>query len=269
MVAHGARDCSHGPVLERARGPAADLLLGATCLGCTRPGRLLCAACRAALPDGAGPADPTPRPAGLAPSFAAAAYDGVVRELVVGLKEHRLLALEAPLGAMLAGAVRAAVTVVVGVDADGPLVLVPVPSRRASTRARGHEPTRAITERAARLLRADGTDAVMASLLRSRPGVVDQAGLGAAARAANLAGSMCCPAPGLRRLSRRRPRARLVVCDDVLTTGATAREAQRALEAVGLAVSAVTAVAATPRRLPPRPAPPPANCGVDDFRAVR
>ena len=29
-----------------------------------------------------------------------------------------------------------------------------------------------------------------------------------AARAANLAGSMCCPAPGLRRLARRRPRAR-------------------------------------------------------------
>ena len=45
-------------------------------------------------------------------------------------------------------------------------------------------------------------------------------------------------------------RARIVVCDDVITTGVTLRESQRALEAVGLEVAAVAAVAATRRRIP-------------------
>jgi predicted amidophosphoribosyltransferase len=86
-------------------------------------------------------------------------------------------------------------------------------------------------------------------LLRCRSGVVDQAGLGAAERAANLAGSMHCPTELLRRLASRRTHGRVVICDDVVTTGATLREAQRALEAVGLEVSAVAAVAATRRRI--------------------
>jgi predicted amidophosphoribosyltransferase len=88
--------------------------------------------------------------------------------------------------------------------------------------------------------------ATVAPLLRSRGGVADQAGLGADERAANLAGSLWCPS---RRLARWAGRAGLVVvCDDVITTGTTLREAQRALAASGVEVAAVTAVAATIRR---------------------
>lgn len=225
-----------------------DLATGSSCLGCGRPGRLLCTPCRSGLPAEALPAWPTPAPAGLAPPWAAASYDGTVRELVAGHKEHRRFALAGPLGELLARAVAAAVA-----GTSGPLVLVPVPSRPGTARRRGYAPTETLVRSAARRLRADGADVDVAGLLVSRRGVLDQSGLGAEARSANLAGTMHCPTRRLRALVVRRPVARVLVCDDVLTTGATAREAQRALEAVGLPVHAVATVAATPRRNPPGP----------------
>ena len=220
---------------------ARDLLLGTHCVGCARPGRLLCADCSELLPTHAEVAWPSPTPPGLVATFATAAYDGMVKAMVLGHKERGLLALRRPLAELLAQAVA-------GSGATGPLVLVPVPSRRASVRARGHDPTYTMTSGAAAILRSGGTDALARPLLRLLPGVVDQAGLDAAQRAANLAGSMACSVPSLRRLARSRPCARIVVCDDVLTTGATIREAQRSLESVGLTVAAGAVVAATRRR---------------------
>ncbi len=220
---------------------AVDLLLGGRCVGCELPGRTLCPRCRRGLPTAAHQVWPRPSPPGLATTWAAADYDGTPRALVIGLKEHRLLGLAAPLGDLLAHALAAAVPA-------GPVVLVPVPSRPSSVRSRGHDSTLTITRRAARRL-SQGRGAVpVVSLLALRPGVVDQAGLSAPERAANLAGSMCVPTSRLRRLAATLPRVRVVVCDDVLTTGSTAREAQRALEAVGLSVSAIAVVAATRRR---------------------
>ena len=95
----------------------------------------------------------------------------------------------------------------------------------------------------------------VADLLLSRGPVEDQAGLGAQQRGDNVRGSMHCPSPALARVRRRWPVAHLLVCDDVVTTGATAREAQRALEAVGLAPVAIAAVAATRRRVGLGPGP--------------
>jgi predicted amidophosphoribosyltransferase len=225
---------------------ASDLLLGGRCAGCERPGRVLCPACSRALPGDGHPAWPDPVPAGLAPPWAAGEYAGPLRALVIGHKERRLLGLRAPLAELLAHAVRAALADV----PPGPVVLVPVPSRPGVARGRGHDPTGRVTSRAALLLRRDGADVIAMPLLRSRPGAVDQAGLGAVERASNLAGSMHCPTELVRRLVARRTCARLIVCDDVVTTGVTLREAQRALEAVGLDVAAVAAVAATRRRIP-------------------
>ena len=247
------------------RDAAVDLVLGGRCVGCQRPGRLLCGTCVSSLlPLTAHPAWPTPVPSGLVLPWATTEYDGLARAMVLGLKEHRLLGLVRPLAALLAAAVSAAA------PTEGPVVLVPVPSRAATVRARGHDPTRALTAGAALLLRGTGVDAHAARLLHLRPGVVDQAGLDADARATNLAGSMACPAQGLRRLRSHRGAAHVVVCDDVLTTGATAREAQRALEAVGLRVRGIAVVAATRRRFPvPAGAVPPSGATNSRLRLSR
>ncbi len=220
----------------------ADLVLGGSCVGCGRPGRPLCPPCEATLPTSAHSSWPHPAPAGMVTPWSAAAYDGLTRSMVVAHKERRVLALRRPLAGMLAAAAAAAA------PRGVPVVLVPVPSRPGSARARGHDPTDALTRDAARLLRRQGYDARRARLLVSRGAVADQAGLDSAARAANLAGSMFCPTARLRRIAGRR--VHVVVCDDVLTTGATAREAQRSLEAVGLAVIGVATVAATRLRRP-------------------
>lgn len=225
--------------------PLVDFVTGSACTGCRRPGTLLCPDCTAGLHGEPFVAWPTPCPPGLAPPWAATAYAGLVRDLVLGHKERAQLGLRRPLGALLADAAEAAVG-----RSEVPVVLVPVPSRRRTTRARGHEPTTSITRVAAASLRARGHTAYVARLLVVGP-VLDQSGLDAGQRAANLAGSMRAPSPGLTRLARVARRAHVVVCDDVLTTGATAREAQRALADVGVEAAGIAVVAATRRRSGP------------------
>ncbi|NUR07999.1 MAG: ComF family protein, partial [Nocardioidaceae bacterium] len=109
---------------------ARDLTFGSRCVGCGRPGRVLCPACRTTLPRTARPAWPSPTPPGLAPPFSAGPYDGLLKAMVLAHKEHGVLALAVPLGEVLAA--------VVGGIADRArsdrVVLVPVPSRRAVVR---------------------------------------------------------------------------------------------------------------------------------------
>jgi predicted amidophosphoribosyltransferase len=218
----------------------ADLIAGSSCLGCARPGRLVCSNCRAALPLIARLLPPDPCPPGLAASWSCLDYEGLAKALVVGHKEHRMLALSRLLGLLLAAAVRAAAP-------TGPVALVPVPSRPATVRARGHEPTWAISRHAAGWLRADGIDAKAVRLLAIRGVPADQAGLNAAQRAANLTGTMWSPSRLLTRIAPGARAASVVICDDVLTTGATAAEAQRALGAVGIRAAGIATVAATRR----------------------
>jgi predicted amidophosphoribosyltransferase len=231
--------------MGRVLDEALDLFLGSRCVGCDLPGRMLCPTCRGSLSDAPRVAWPTPVPDGLVTPWAVEDYDGAVRALVVGHKDRGQWGHRRVLGDLLARAVHGAAA---DLDPGVPLLLVPVPSRPGAGRRRGYEATAALTRVAASHVRRH-RPAVVAPLLVSR-GAADQAGLDAGGRAANMAGSMRCPSTSLARVGRRFGRAHVVVCDDVLTTGSTAREAQRALEAVGLPPVAVAAVAATRRRGP-------------------
>jgi predicted amidophosphoribosyltransferase len=181
--------------------------------------------------------------------MAAGEYDRTLKVLVNAHKERARFALARPLGRVLGDVV---LDLARSVDPDGrPWLLVPVPSRGTVVRARGHDPMLRVARHASARLRARGVPALVAGLLRQVAVPRDQAGLTARQRAANLTGSMRCRPGAAIRVARCGPAARVVVVDDVVTSGWTAREAQRALEAAGVEVSGVAALAATRRRVTP------------------
>jgi predicted amidophosphoribosyltransferase len=77
-------------------------------------------------------------------------------------------------------------------------------------------------------------DIAVVPALRMRALVRDSVGLGSGARERNIAGRV---------VLRGRPPTDVLVVDDVVTTGATARESARVLAAAGVRVVAVLAVA--------------------------
>jgi predicted amidophosphoribosyltransferase len=220
----------------------ADLVLPRACAGCGVPGRMLCPRCAALL---AVPRLATPRrfPWGFPPTVAAGAYSGPVRPAVNAFKEQGRAELARPLGAALALAVAAVVS---AAPTGRPVLLVPVPSSAAALRSRGRDHVGELTHRAVAELREAGLSVREARLLRRRGRVRDSAGLSAAARRANLAGSFevdpaVAPLRG----------ALLVLVDDVVTTGATLTEAAAVLSSrcrTDDAPVLAAVVAATPRR---------------------
>ena len=224
-----------------------DVLAGSRFLGCERPGRLLCPSCGATLRSPARRVEPQPCPPGLARCWAAWDYSGLAKDVINGHKEHSYFGLRTPLARTLADVVVAA-----SAPAVDPVVLVPIPSARATTRARGYAPLQVVVRMAASRLRAQGHEVRTQTLLRPWCPARDQVGLNASQRYANLRDSLVCDSAAVRRLGRRQSRAWVVLCDDVITTGATAYEAQRALVAAGLRPASIAAIAATQRTWQPR-----------------
>ena len=79
-------------------------------------------------------------------------------------------------------------------------------------------------------------DITVVQALRMKALTRDSVGLGTAARERNIAGRVL--------LRGARPRTEVVLVDDIVTTGATARESVKILHAAGVRVAAVLAIAA-------------------------
>ncbi|OII16175.1 ComF family protein [Curtobacterium sp. MCBA15_013] len=213
------------------------LFLPVDCVGCGRPDRALCAACRHAL-------DAMPRRVRLVAGVrldAAFEYTGLVRTMLLELKLRGRVDLARPLGARFGGLVRAALA-----DAGPGAVLLRVPPSRQGARRRGFDPVVLLAARGG-VRRSRAMSRVRAGgLVRRRAGVGAGAGAGVGAvrggqkersaveRVAATVGTLSVTGVAGRAV---------VVVDDVVTTGVTMAEAVRAVRAAGGRVVRCVAVA--------------------------
>jgi ComF family protein len=188
-----------------------DLLAPRRCAGCDalacEHDAAFCDAC-APLIEQAGAAWRPPRP-----EAAAFVYGGPLADAIARMKYARRPELARPLGALLAEASRAYAGLVDRV--------MPLPLHPLRLRERGFNQSAVLAAAVARSL---GLPLDAASLRRVRR-TDDQAGLSRARRAENVRAAFA--------LRARMPAARVLLIDDVRTTGATLAEAARALLEAG------------------------------------
>lgn len=195
------------------------MLLAARCAVCDRPGASPCPACHAQLR----PAPPEPDPPGLEGLIVLLRYDGAARELIARLKyRNRRLAL----GWLASGLAARAVQVGVVVDA-----VTWAPTTAAHRRQRGFDHGELVARAVAQTLGLP-----VRGLLRRQAGPA-QTGRPADDRRA--------APPRFTPIHRFAAGTRLLVVDDVVTTGATLRSAASALRASGAFV-VPAALARTP-----------------------
>jgi ComF family protein len=189
-----------------------SLLFPDRCAGCGKGGALLCAACRAGLRPY--PGGLRHQPASLAEVRIVYLFDGALRAAVHQLKYRKQRRMAQPLGELLAAelAIRP-----LWFDA---VAAVPLHAERLAER--GFNQAEMI---GAAVARSTGSAMLGTGLVRTRA-TEQQARLDARARAANVEGAFAW-------MARTPPPARIVLIDDVLTTGATMGACAAALRAAG------------------------------------
>jgi len=209
-----------------------DLVLPLECGGCGAPSTRWCAACaRELILTTDAPRVITPRVDPGVPVFALGRYAGARRRAIVALKDRGRTDLLAPLARSLGLGLH---RLLLWGLLDVPVTVVPAPTRGWAARQRGGDPV----TRIATLATVDNPDVAVVAALRMRALARDSAGLNSAARERNIAGRVL-------RTRRRLPvGVEVLLVDDVITTGATARESVRILQGAGARVSAVLALAA-------------------------
>jgi predicted amidophosphoribosyltransferase len=213
-----------------------DLILPLECGGCGAPSTRWCDACAAELVVKSDqPHVVSPRVDPQVPVFALGRYVGARRQAILAMKEHGRGDLVAPLARALAVGVHRLLSWGM---VETPLAIVPAPTRRSAARRRGGDPVNRLSRIAGAAL-AGPPDITVVRALRMRALARDSVGLGLSARERNIAGRVRLrggrPGP---------PGAEVLIVDDIVTTGATARESVRTLHAAGVRVAAVLAIAA-------------------------
>lgn len=231
----------------------AALLFPVDCVSCRRPDAVVCGSCARALRASClhprrvelrAEALPLDGCLGPMPVVAAGAYEHELAAVVLAFKNHQMPALGRYLVPPLARAVLAVLDTLA--DQGRPVVLVPVPTRLRARTRRGYFPVGLLLSglRRARVLPAGVEVAQLVRYRVARQFTSAQKGKGRRARGA-VRGTMHAPVtPQLARLAA--AGTQVLFVDDVLTTGATLAEANRALAGSGLRVCGAAVLAATP-----------------------
>jgi ComF family protein len=220
------------PPLARLAQAFLDVLFPPRCVACGKQGAFLCPDCREAMPRALPPRCPLcwqperrgeecGRCARTRPAFAGARslylFQGPVREAVHALKYNHLSALARSMGELMAAYLK---TEELPVD-----LVVPVPLFGRRQRLRGYNQSALLARELARL---DGLPLAERGLSRRRDTPPQARSVDAEARRRNVAGAFAAD-------GRRVEGRRVLLIDDVMTTGATLDACAQALRQAGAA----------------------------------